>query len=149
MKIRPLASLFLGAFATFGSVPEGALAQARVPTQPPFGAIGTYWCEVQSGEVVYAPQRCTVARTRAGALLFEKSGGSQRFSGVLRLMPNQNVRFVGLFFCPRGACDETVDTTVDLVGGTWTMSLPHGQVVNISKVRQTRCGDAFGCGASR
>lgn len=100
---------------------------------------GTYWCQVEDTGTVYAPQRCTVSRTRAGAVLFEKPGGSQRFSGLVQVMEDGSARFLGLFFCPMGACDEALNVAfVRAAANEWTLTFRAGYIVTVSRARPTR-----------
>jgi hypothetical protein len=110
---------------------------AAAHADPP-ALVGSYWCQVESGDVVYAPQRCSVRRTPAGALFFEKTGGSQRFSGVVLSQPSGGFRFSGLFFCPYGACDELFTSDfVPIVDG-FRGTIPVGQTVTMTRHRPTR-----------
>jgi hypothetical protein len=115
------------------------LASAAVPARAEAPSlVGNHWCQVEKDDIVYAPQRCSIRRTPAGALLFEKVGGSQRFSGVILAVPSGGFRFTGLFFCPYGACDELFESDFTPVEGGFRGRIPVDQVVTVTRRRPTR-----------
>src|SRR5690606_11209366 len=129
MKLRMLVATLC--FAALASMAAVAHANRSL--------VGSYWCQVEtSGNIVYAPQRCAIRQTRAGALLFEKYGGSQRFSGFVLPRPEGGFRFSGLFFCPQGACDELFMADFATVDGGFRGSLPGEQTVTVTRRRPSR-----------
>lgn len=112
-------------------------AEASIVTAQSPRFVGSYWCSrVEASETVFAPsQRCTIRRTPAGALAFEKLGGSERFSGTLLPSDDGGFRFVGIFFCPTGACDEVVDTQFTPIDGGWKSELRPQYHVTVTRVR--------------
>ena len=120
-------------FALLMLVSAAVPARAEAPSLP-----GSYWCQVELGDIVYAPQRCSIRRTPAGALLFEKLGGSQRFSGVILPTPGGGFRFTGLFFCPYGACDELFESDFAPTEDGFRGPIPVDQIVRVTRRRPTR-----------
>jgi hypothetical protein len=113
------------------------LAPTLAAADPPSLRAGNYFCQVTDHGVVYAPQPCSITRTRGGAWIFEKSGGSQRFALVV-LPTAAGFRASGLFFCPRGGCDAWLNADFEArPQGDFVGTLQEEYLVNVSRRRQT------------
>ncbi|MDY0061386.1 MAG: hypothetical protein RBU45_16375 [Myxococcota bacterium] len=121
------------------------LLPAVADAAPPRSVVGQYFCAFRTGEFSYPAQPCRIHKSPAGALLFEKTGGSQRFSGPILLRGSEgkdrpDLRFRGLFFCPEGACDEFVEAdfrATDTGGwiGTFTFTTTDPIEVTVTRTK--------------
>jgi len=137
VALATAALLSLGAVCSAWAGPSGREPAAADPAK---ALIGKYKCVFKDGDVTYKAQPCRIVAVQAKRaskdaplnLRFEKSGGSQRFTGTAT-PTDTGFAFSGKFFCPRGACDQQLDAvafTGDAKGGfSGSLPLEHGPVL--------------------
>jgi hypothetical protein len=147
-RLVALATAALLSLGTVTSALAGPRGREPAAADPSKALIGKYKCVLKDGDVAYKAQPCRIKATKANRaskdaplqLVFEKSGGSQRFTGSAT-PTDGGFAFSGKFFCPRGACDqqlEAVAFTGDAKGGfSGTLPLEHGPVqVTVQPLRR-------------
>lgn len=139
--LQLMAPLALAASTALVASPAAVAADKSKAAAPAKAAdpakklLGSYLCTFKDGDVTYKAQPCKITRSKGEdgqpALRFAKSGGSQRFDGLVT-PTDGGFAFAGKFFCPRGACDAPLDNVAFTGnrrdGFVGTLPLQHGPV---------------------
>lgn len=133
--LQLMAPLALAASAALVASPAAVAADKTKAADPAKNLLGSYLCTFKDGDVTYKAQPCKITRSKGEdgqpALRFAKSGGSQRFDGLVT-PTDDGFAFTGKFFCPKGACDAQLDNVAFTGnrrdGFVGTLPLQHGPV---------------------
>lgn len=133
--LQLMAPLALAASTALVASPAAVAADKSKTADPAKALAGSYLCTFKDGDVTYKAQPCKITRSKDAegqpALRFAKSGGSQRFDGLIT-PTDGGFTLTGKFFCPRGACDAQLDAVAFTGnrrdGFVGTLPLQHGPV---------------------